>query len=387
MTSLTKHLDMFSFPSLLIISLLLCISQQDIAHSRWNLTDEARGYLGVGTPEAQVFNAVGSAGISMAALKDQLGFAGDLGFRQGMQLKWVAIDKSGGEPLVVRKVDSIVDKVLPILENLASGSDGNNYDQKEMQALSKRRMVTVEKWKTFKITKGPKFALERKKAATDLTVEMLAKGTWKNENFKEYNFNALGIKPSGGYLHPLLKVRTQFRKIFTNMGFQEMPTNNYVESSFWNFDALFQPQQHPARDAHDTFFLTSKLKEKLTTPIYSSVFLFHTHSSSVFIVISILTFTFSNIVALFLSSFLQNLLRRLPLQSQLSTSSVLKKPTKRAVLVASAMATIGPLLKQRRICYELTRQPFPPGCSTAWLKTASNQPNTSPSTVYLEMKL
>lgn len=28
--------------------------------------------------------------------------------------------------------------------------------------------------------------------------------------------------------------------------------------SFWNFDALFQPQQHPARDAHDTFFLTSE---------------------------------------------------------------------------------------------------------------------------------
>lgn len=32
----------------------------------------------------------------------------------------------------------------------------------------------------------------------------------------------------------------------------------YVVCSFWNFDALFQPQQHPARDAHDTFFLTSK---------------------------------------------------------------------------------------------------------------------------------
>ena len=35
----------------------------------------------------------------------------------------------------------------------------------------------------------------------------------------------------------------------------EMPTNNFVESSFWNFDSLFQPQQHPARDAHDTFFI------------------------------------------------------------------------------------------------------------------------------------
>lgn len=34
-----------------------------------------------------------------------------------------------------------------------------------------------------------------------------------------------------------------------------MPTNNYVESSFWNFDTLFVPQQHPARDVQDTFFL------------------------------------------------------------------------------------------------------------------------------------
>ena len=40
------------------------------------------------------------------------------------------------------------------------------------------------------------------------------------------------------------------------MGFSEMPANNFVESSFWNFDALFQPQQHPARDAHDTFFIS-----------------------------------------------------------------------------------------------------------------------------------
>ena len=39
------------------------------------------------------------------------------------------------------------------------------------------------------------------------------------------------------------------------MGFNEMPTNRFVESSFWNFDSLFQPQSHPARDMHDTFFI------------------------------------------------------------------------------------------------------------------------------------
>lgn len=73
--------------------------------------------------------------------------------------------------------------------------------------------------------------------------------------FTRLNLNALGQDPKGGQLHPLLKVRTEIRSILINMGFQEMPTNRWVESSFWNFDTLFQPQQHPARDAHDTFFL------------------------------------------------------------------------------------------------------------------------------------
>jgi len=59
-----------------------------------------------------------------------------------------------------------------------------------------------------------------------------------------------------GVLHPLLKVREEIRQIFLEMGFEEMATNQFVESSFWNFDALFQPQQHPARDQHDTFFLS-----------------------------------------------------------------------------------------------------------------------------------
>jgi len=63
-----------------------------------------------------------------------------------------------------------------------------------------------------------------------------------------------------------MKVRTEFRKLLLEMGFAEMPTNRFVESSFWNFDSLFQPQQHPARESHDTFFLskpaTSKILDK-----------------------------------------------------------------------------------------------------------------------------
>lgn len=94
------------------------------------------------------------------------------------------------------------------------------------------------------------------KPETDLTPEMIAKGTWKTKTFKDYNFDALGIAPERGHLHPLLKVREEFRHIFFEMGFKEMPTNNFVESCFWNFDTLYVPQMHPARDLQDTFYLS-----------------------------------------------------------------------------------------------------------------------------------
>ena len=45
-----------------------------------------------------------------------------------------------------------------------------------------------------------------------------------------------------------------------------MPTNRYVESSFWNFDALFQPQSHPSRDMHDTFFVKQAAGAALAVP-------------------------------------------------------------------------------------------------------------------------
>ena len=33
----------------------------------------------------------------------------------------------------------------------------------------------------------------------------VCRGTWKDAQFKEYNFNALGLPTAGGHLHPLLK--------------------------------------------------------------------------------------------------------------------------------------------------------------------------------------
>jgi phenylalanyl-tRNA synthetase alpha chain len=142
-----------------------------------------------------------------------------------------------------------------VQETLQIIQQGKLPEKSEIDKLKKRKMISDAKYKTYKVSKGSDYAPVRTKAAADITMEMMMDGSWKTQKFKPYNFDALGQDPCAGRLHPLLKVRQQFREIFLEMGFEEMPTQRFVETSFWNFDSLFQPQAHPARDMQDTFFI------------------------------------------------------------------------------------------------------------------------------------
>ncbi len=57
-----------------------------------------------------------------------------------------------------------------------------------------------------------------------------------------------------GKAHVITQFKDKVRSIMSEMGFEEMD-GSIMESTFWNFDALFQPQDHPARDLADTFYL------------------------------------------------------------------------------------------------------------------------------------
>lgn len=168
---------------------------------------------------------------------------------------WIQVDKSDGKPLIKKKAQSIEDHVRQHLTDIAIGKPSNIPDNVRND-YKKRKLLQEIVTKSYILSKGPEFATSLTKLETDLTVEMLTAGLWKNLKFKPYNFDALGATPERGHLHPLLKVRSEFRQIFLEMGFIEMTTNNYVESSFWCFDALYVPQQHPARDSQDTFFVS-----------------------------------------------------------------------------------------------------------------------------------
>ncbi|XP_048477746.1 phenylalanine--tRNA ligase alpha subunit [Plutella xylostella] len=225
-----------------------------VKNTKWELTEEGQLVAEKGSHEAVLYHSVPDGGIAQAEIMKTVPNA-KVGFSKAMSAGWILIDKSGGAPLVKKKVETITDTVQDYLNEIKKGID--NLPDNVRNDYKKRKLLQEVTLKSFLLSKGPQFATSIKKLETDLTAEMLQSGSWKTLEFKPYNFDALGQPPESGHLHPLLKVRSEFREIFLEMGFTEMPTNNYVESSFWNFDALFQPQQHPARDAHDTFFVSN----------------------------------------------------------------------------------------------------------------------------------
>ncbi|KAK9878486.1 hypothetical protein WA026_022382 [Henosepilachna vigintioctopunctata] len=229
------------------------VSVETLISKHFEVTEEGKHIIDNGSHEAVLFQAIPTGGILHAEVM-KLPNA-KVGFSKALAAGWIQLDKSGGAPVVKKKVTTIEDKVRKHLVQIASGNSSDLND-KDKQDYKKRKLIHEITIKSFLLRKGPDFCVKLPKLETDLTSDMIASGNWKTLKFKTYNLDALGSSLESGYLHPLLKVRAEFRQIFLEMGFTEMPTNNFVENSFWNFDALFQPQQHPARDAHDTFFIS-----------------------------------------------------------------------------------------------------------------------------------
>lgn len=95
--------------------------------------------------------------------------------------------------------------------------------------------------------------VEEVRQVNQLTEAMMLSGDWKNVSFRPYDIELDAAPISPGKAHPLRRVLEETRRAFLNMGFTEI-RGPYVESAFWDFDALFQPQDHPAREMQDTFY-------------------------------------------------------------------------------------------------------------------------------------
>ncbi|MES1914304.1 MAG: hypothetical protein MHM6MM_006394 [Cercozoa sp. M6MM] len=216
------------------------------------LTADGEEALQEGSPEARVVRLLQDEPMKKGDLMKKLPVA-KKGFSEAMKRRWVRVNKETG--MLEAAVDSVDDQLHLALRAFAEGT--MTKDQEKLVTDKKRKMSKTKKVLTFAVNKGEAFVVQRRKQVANVTSDMFKTGEWRDIDFKPYNFAARGKLALPGALHPLCQVRSEFKRILVSMGFEEMPTNNYVESGFWNFDSLFQPQQHPARDAHDTFFLST----------------------------------------------------------------------------------------------------------------------------------
>jgi len=126
--------------------------------------------------------------------------------------------------------------------------------------LKKRKaIIKVELIKEISVSLTPlgKSLVKRKLptiSVETLTPEMLRKGTWRGKEFRRYDVKINVPKVYPAKQHITTQAIDYIKRIWLDLGFKEM-TGPLIATSFWNFDALFTAQDHPARDLQDSFYI------------------------------------------------------------------------------------------------------------------------------------
>ncbi|KYK29373.1 MAG: hypothetical protein AYK19_19830 [Theionarchaea archaeon DG-70-1] len=158
-------------------------------------------------------------------------------------------------------------KKLPeeeVLQKIVQGeTSADTFSKDVVKNLKSRKAIRVKEKVTRELVPTPK-GLQKLKEGIELTEEIsqvtpevIRSQQWMSLGFKPFNIKADVRDIVYGKRHFINQAIEYVRKIWLEMGFKEM-TGPIVSSAFWNFDALFQPQDHPARDMQDTFFVSGK---------------------------------------------------------------------------------------------------------------------------------
>ena len=149
------------------------------------------------------------------------------------------------------------------IEQCADGVDENDLDADLLAHFKKRKGLiestdaTARTWRLSPAgSRISETDLEERLQVVQITPDLLQGEEWRHADFKSYDVNLAAPTPAGGRPHPMMALIERIRAIFLEMGFDELD-GDYVQTAGWNMDALFIPQDHPAREMQDTFYTTN----------------------------------------------------------------------------------------------------------------------------------
>jgi phenylalanyl-tRNA synthetase alpha chain len=213
---------------------------------RYSLTKEGREYLEKGLPEERLYEIIKRGENEIGALKR--GFGKEFTIALGW-LRRKGIAEVDGKFIKLKQEGKFEEK-----EILARIEKGESLAEESLRNLLKRKLISFDEEKEIFVRVIRKPETELKEVIRDLTPDIIASGEWRGKEFLRYDVRIPSKHVYAAKFHPYERIVRECRKIFLEMGFTEIK-GNFVQSSFWNFDALFQPQDHPARDMQDTFYL------------------------------------------------------------------------------------------------------------------------------------
>jgi len=227
-------------------------------------------YKKKGLPERRLLNLLGEKRILSLEEAQKLAFLSNDEFKASIgalkkkamiELKNKKIILSAAKQEISKKSsEELLVDLLPIEYN--SLTSEQLYALKSLE--NRKNIVEIKEEKTLeiKLTNLGKNLLKTKinprELIEQITPDMLRKeNSWKGKKFRRYDISSPVPAIYGGKRHFVNQSTDYARKIWLEMGFKEM-SGNMIQSSFWNFDALFTAQDHPVREMQDTFFINKK---------------------------------------------------------------------------------------------------------------------------------
>lgn len=163
---------------------------------------------------------------------------------------------------LISRIAEVQKECLRAIENARNASELTEVDN---QYLSKRGALSelLKGLRDVKPEERPRVGAAVNEAKSKLETALLGKRASFDEQAlieklekERVDITLPARKTPVGSLHPVSKITHEIVSIFRRLGF-DLAEGPEVETEFYNFDALNMPEDHPARDMQDTFYLAS----------------------------------------------------------------------------------------------------------------------------------
>jgi len=239
-----------------------------------NLGSNGKLYLQKGLPEKRFLKAIDKiadikqiqekAGLSKDETDICLGLLRKRAAIEIMPGMKIRITEQGKKLLQKPSFEELFLKQLPLNSTDLTQEQKYTFNElKKRKEIIKSDIITERRVGLAKLyDELIKAKLSFKNIIDDLNPNMIKQGTWQNKSFRRYDIKINVPSISGGRRHFVNEAVEYIKKVWFEMGFKEMQ-GPLLQTSFWNFDALFTAQDHPAREMQDTFFIANPEKGKL----------------------------------------------------------------------------------------------------------------------------